>query len=402
MAYKIVAKKARQEEQAARDANDRDISEYFTKGAAKAQSKPKVSSAQVLTPAIDRIHADSVLQVVKTKADDDFLQDLLGEVDTNIPAPVHQQAKHERSGDRRKARALSPAPAPASKKKKTYDSRRSSPPAPTLDLDADEGFAPPIDDDMAAPADVPMSDPAPSSPAAKVAQRKAQIKSEQKEDEDEEDTMEVAHAAAITTTSVNMTSARPIKKLIKPEIAAHPASSSPMKPSQADIDPSSWNAITDKLNVVSSPSAEARSVGKIDSKDAVEADGSLNFFWLDYTEVNGSLCLFGKVLNKKTGSYVSCFVKIDNILRKLYFLPREHRVSNGQATDDSVEMMDVYGELDDIMTKMNVGMYKIKQCTRKYAFEVPGIPKETQYMKLLYPYTSKLATEFLSTCFSDR
>lgn len=37
------AKKNRDDGQAKRDANDRNISEYFTKGAGKAQPKPKVS-----------------------------------------------------------------------------------------------------------------------------------------------------------------------------------------------------------------------------------------------------------------------------------------------------------------------------------------------------------------------
>jgi DNA polymerase alpha subunit A len=275
-----------------------------------------------------------------------------------------------------------------SKKKKTLDTRLPSP-APAGDLHDDDGYMPTMDDDLPSAVDVPMSDPAPSSPAAKVAQRKrAQIKQEPKDDEEEEDMMEVAHASAVATASVNMAGARPVKKLIKSEPLPTPATSSPLKPTQTDVDSSSWNALTDKLNVVSSPS-ETRTVGKIDHNDAVEADGSLNFFWTDYTEVNGSLCLFGKVLNKKTSSYVSCFVKVDNILRKLYFLPRQNRVRGGEETDEEVEMMDVYSEVDEIMTKMNVGMHKIKQCTRKYAFEVQGIPKEAQYMKLLYPYTSK-------------
>jgi DNA polymerase alpha subunit A len=39
----FTAKKQRDEEKAKRDANDRDISEYFTKGAPKTQTKPKVS-----------------------------------------------------------------------------------------------------------------------------------------------------------------------------------------------------------------------------------------------------------------------------------------------------------------------------------------------------------------------
>lgn len=37
-----VAKKSREEDQAKRDANDRNIAEYFTKGAVKTQAKPKV------------------------------------------------------------------------------------------------------------------------------------------------------------------------------------------------------------------------------------------------------------------------------------------------------------------------------------------------------------------------
>ncbi|KAH6965548.1 hypothetical protein EDB82DRAFT_303592 [Fusarium venenatum] len=356
------AKKSRQEEKSKRDANDRDISEYF-KGANKTQPKPKA---------------------VKTKADDDFLSDLLGEVDSNIPEPAHRISKIERSGGgRRKARALSPAPEPISKKKKILDTRMSSPPPPARD--DEDNFFPPADDDLLETADVPMSDPAPSSPAAKVAQRKAQIKQEPKDDDDE-DMMEVAHAGAIATTSVNLTSSRPIKKILKAETDPTPASSSPVKPNVASVNPTSWNALTERLNVVSSSPAEAKSIGKIDHKDATEEDGSLNFFWTDYTELNGSLCLFGKVLNKKTKSYVSCFVKVDNVLRKLYFLPRDHRMQDGEETGEEVEMMQVYDEIDTMMTKMNVGMYKIKACTRKYAFELRDVPKEAQYMKLLYPY----------------
>ncbi|KAH7243278.1 uncharacterized protein BKA55DRAFT_647837 [Fusarium redolens] len=356
------AKKNRQEEQAKLAANDKDISEYF-KGANRAQPKPKV---------------------VKTKEDDDFLSNLLGEVDNNIPAPAPHISRVGRSGGRRKARALSPAPEPIPKKTKTLDTRLPSPlpPAP----EEEDGFFPSVDDDILETADIPMSDPAPSSPAAKVAQRKAQVKQEPKDDDDNEDMMEVAHAGAIATTSVNLASSRPIKKIQKAESYPTPASSSPVKPNGAQVDSTSWNALTERLNVVTSSPAETKTIGKIDYKDAIEEDGSLNFFWTDYTEVNGSLCLFGKVLNKKTRSYVSCFVKVDNILRKLYFLPRQHRLQDGEETGEEVEMMNVYDEIDTMMTKMNVGMYKIKACTRKYAFELRDVPKEAQYMKLLYPY----------------
>ncbi|KAG5982495.1 hypothetical protein E4U55_001831 [Claviceps digitariae] len=361
------AKKNRQDAQAKRDANDRNISEFFTKGAGKAQAQPKV---------------------IKTKEDDDFLADLLGEVDTNIPVPAPRASKIDRSGDRRKSRALSPVAEPVQKRQKRTDTRLPSSPPQIDDMDFDDGFVPPAYDiPEQSQEEVPMSDPAPSSPAAKKAERKAQIKPEPQDDEDNDMMMEVAHAGAINSPSVNMTGARPVKKLLKQEPYPSPASSSPLKQAiQNSVDSTSWNNLTDKLNVVNSPS-ETRGIGKIDYKDAIEADGSLNFFWTDYTEVNGSLCLFGKVLNKKTQIHVSCFVKVDNILRKLYFLPRQQRIRNGEATEETVGMMDVYEEVDELMTKMKVDMHKIKACTRKYAFELSDVPKEAQYMKLLYPYT---------------
>lgn len=323
---------------------------------------------------------------------------LLGEVDTNVQAPAHRLQKSQRSGERRKARALSPAPEPVQKKRKSVDTRLPSPPVHAAAADDDEGYAPPtIDEEPLETADAPMSDPAPSSPAAKVAERKAHIKQEPKEEEEEDDDMmEVAHAGAINTASVNITGSRPVKKILKQEPYPSPASSSPVKAPETSVDSSAWNDLNSRLNVVESSPAEVKSVGKIDHKDAIEADGSLNFFWMDYMEVNGSLCLFGKVLNKKTNTYVSCFVKVDNILRKLYFLPRQQRVRHGEETGEDIEMMDVYGEVDEMMTKMNVGMYKIKACNRKYAFEMADVPKEAQYMKLLYPYTSECLQSNLS------
>lgn len=254
-----------------------------------------------------------------------------------------------------------------------------------------------MDDDEPLPRNdnVPTSDPAPapSSPTVKVAERmlsKLKTGAEDNEDEDE-DMMEVAHAGAITAASVNLSASRVPKKLVKTEAYPSPESSSPAKGAPGPVvDSSAWNDIHSRLNVVSSSPAESpRGINKIDYKDAIEEDGSLNMFWTDYTEVNGSLCLFGKVLNKKTRAYVSCFVKVDNILRKLYFLPRQNRVVDREETTEEVGMMDVYTEIDALMTKMNVGMFKIKGCKRKYAFELPDIPKEGQYMKLFYPYTSK-------------
>jgi len=261
------------------------------------------------------------------------------------------------------------------------DSRaRATPPIELAGDNEDFNFGMDDDDDFV------MMDPQPSSPVAKAVERKAQVTIKPEEDEDE-DMMEVAQATGVAIASVNISGTRPVPKI--KEAYPSPASSSPVRATN-QVDASAWNDVTDKLNVVnSSQASETLSFGKLDYNDAIEADGSLRMFWTDYTEINGSLCLFGKVLNKKSDSYVSCFLKIDNILRKLFFLPREHRQRHGRDTTEEVEMKDVYEEVDDLMTKLNVGMHKIKPCTRKYAFELPDIPKEGDYLKLLYPYSSK-------------
>ncbi|KAI0540787.1 hypothetical protein GGR58DRAFT_87542 [Xylaria digitata] len=363
-------KQKREEDKAKRDANDRDISEYFMKGQTAPQPKAKV---------------------IKTEDDDRFLADLLGEVDANVPAPVLRLPKRVRSPERHRARVLSPVRSsrqPVAKKARLSPEHLS----PTLPAENvhDNDLHPAIEDELPPQInDDLMSDPMPmpSSPISKAVARKAQLKTTSADEDEDEEMMEVAHAGTINTTSVNLSASRPIKKLLKPDPYPSLASSSPSKAPEANVDSSSWNQLTDKLNVVGNSTPQASVVGKMDYRDAIEEDGSLNMFWTDYTEINGSLCLFGKVQNKKAGAYTSCFVKVDNILRKLFFLPRKYCQQDGRDTDKEVEMMTVYSEVDAIMTKMNVEMYKIKPCNRKYAFELPGIPREAQYLKLLYPYT---------------
>lgn len=324
------------------------------------------------------------------------MADLLGDVDTNI-LPSRVPTKNILKSDkRRKVRILSP---PLSEKSQNSKPRLRGkgedtpiPPKQDVDSDFDDDGTLPLggDDDT-----VMMSDAAlPSSPITKAVERKSfkteesDIK-EEPEDEDE-DMMDVAQATGnleSKSTSVNMAGSKPppkIKKLSYPS----PTSSSPPR-APADVE-ATWDNVTSKLNVLSSPATEKVSFGKVRAQDVIEEDGGFQFFWLDYTEINGSLCLFGKVKNKKTGSYVSAFVKVDNILRKLFFLPREYRTKNGQVTDEEVDMEDVYQEVDAMMSRLKVGMHKIKPCTRKYAFELPNVPKEGNYLKLLYPYDKQV------------
>jgi DNA polymerase alpha subunit A len=329
------------------------------------------------------------MQVQKTAEDEAFMADLLGEVDANIlPAPSYAK-KVLKSVTRRKIRVLSPPLTQERKSKVTHDRRGTNAAADNVDtpstnfnFDDDDGVLNQGGDDY----DLPMSDPLPSSPIAKAVERKAQV--QVKPEEEDEDLLDIAPALGsegVASTSVNMTGTRPVPKIQKPAYPS-PQNSSPPLPAVADVDATAWTAVTSKLNVLSSPASDTRTFGKMQPQDAIEEDGSLRMFWLDYTEVNGSLCLFGKVKSKSTGQYVSAFVKIDNILRKLYFLPREFRFRNGRETKEEVEMKDVYEEVDGLMSKFKVDMHKIKPCSRKYAFELPDVPKEADYLKLLYPY----------------
>lgn len=255
------------------------------------------------------------------------MADLLAEVDTNLPPRL--PSKVIKTATRRKIRVLSP---PISQTKDTSSSKPgiqnkdashllNTPPQEAA-CDDDMGFAGDLDD-----GDFPMDDGMPSSPIASAVERKSQnlIKAEEDEDEDMMEVAQVVGDYNIKSASVNISGSRPAPKIIKKPPYPSPGSSSPTRPPSDHVDPTTWNQLTSKLNVLSSQGSEVNSHAKLNLDDALEDDGNVRMFWTDYTEVNGNLCLFGKVKNKSTGTYASAFVKVDNILRKLYFLPRTYR-----------------------------------------------------------------------------
>ena len=251
---------------------------------------------------------------------------LLGEVDTNVPnIRVSSKGKAIKSESRRKVRILSPPihEMPRKRIPKTNPSELLDTPPSSLQNDEHDYFTT-VDQD-----DVPMSDPLPSSPVAKAVERKGQTMI--KVEEDDDDAMEISQMVGdhkVQVTSVNISGARPAPKVIKKPPYPSPESSSPTRPTSDAIDPSTWNDVNSRLNVVSSPASQSTGYGKVQCEDVVEEDGTIRFFWTDYTEVNGNLCLFGKAKNRINGSYISAFVKVENILRKLYFLPRTHLKGN--------------------------------------------------------------------------
>lgn len=113
---------------------------------------------------------------------------------------------------------------------------------------------------------------------------------------------------------------------------------------------------------------------KVDKAEITSGD-TAKIFWCDYAEANGSLLLFGKVMTED-GKIVSGMVQVNGIHKELYFLPRE-----GCLFDE------VYDEVvPSFQQGMGLDRLRAKPEVKKYAFEIPGVPKETEYLKMLLPY----------------
>ncbi|KAG4305731.1 hypothetical protein PORY_000641 [Pneumocystis oryctolagi] len=152
------------------------------------------------------------------------------------------------------------------------------------------------------------------------------------------------------------------------------------------IDASLWLDVNKKLNIMNSPEILPYTRKKENYEDFIEDDGSLKMFWIDHTDVNNTLCLFGKAYNKKTQKYVSCFLQIQGIMRNLYFLPRKFKLRDKYSKEE-VTMGDVYEEVSELFEKFKINEFKSKPTTRKYVFEFPDVPHQCDYLKVLYPYT---------------
>ncbi|CCF57846.1 hypothetical protein KAFR_0D01990 [Kazachstania africana CBS 2517] len=105
------------------------------------------------------------------------------------------------------------------------------------------------------------------------------------------------------------------------------------------------------------------------------ATDSFQMFWLDFVEINNSLILFGKV-KANDGNLVSAMVQINELNRELFFLPREGH-SAAEIHEEIIPLL---------MEKYGLANIRAKPQKMKYAFELPDIPHETEYLKVLLPF----------------
>lgn len=118
-------------------------------------------------------------------------------------------------------------------------------------------------------------------------------------------------------------------------------------------------------------------------------------YWLDATEVNGVVYLFGKVAINEPGAtrrFVSCCVAVHGCERNLFVLPKvvDPDVYNSDGTQTRASMANVYAEVNkllvpSIIPKSEGTGFRCKGVLRSYAFEAGDVPRyKTQYLKVKY------------------
>lgn len=130
-----------------------------------------------------------------------------------------------------------------------------------------------------------------------------------------------------------------------------------------------------------------------------QGDRLLKFYWLDAHESltqPGTVYLFGKVHMKSLDKFVSCCVAVKGIERRVFLLPREHLKSDPST---KVTLDDVFAEFGVKSKELRIKTYKSKHVTRKYAFERPGVPAESEYLELLLPPQVQLPDTFSGDTF---
>lgn len=192
----------------------------------------------------------------------------------------------------------------------------------------------------------------------------------------------------------------------------------------------SWLKVYDSLTVSEPLGGGVSKSATSAAVQALEDDGTLRFFWLDYLEHEGKLYFVGKVRDRANGgAWASACVTVENLQRNLFVLPRERRVEErdwsdnededdeddeemdedarterklekmhrkekarqkGQRlveTDEIPELMDVYNDFDRVRKAAGVKKWRAKFVKRKYAFGEKDVPRdERQWLKVVYGF----------------
>ncbi|KJH48178.1 DNA polymerase, partial [Dictyocaulus viviparus] len=101
-----------------------------------------------------------------------------------------------------------------------------------------------------------------------------------------------------------------------------------------------------------------------------EGKQMVRMYWLDAYEDpvkhSGIVYLFGRV-HVGGGSWASCCITVKNILRQVFFLPRETRFLHGEQLSEHVKDEDVFDEVKTIMKKhCGTSSFKCRQTKKRF------------------------------------
>ncbi|KAJ7065309.1 DNA polymerase family B-domain-containing protein [Mycena amicta] len=146
-----------------------------------------------------------------------------------------------------------------------------------------------------------------------------------------------------------------------------------------------WLSVYDTLAVSApdDPLVASSSSNSSSTVSALEPDGSLRFFWLEYLENDGRLYLVGKLKDKVTNAWTSCCVTIEGMQRNVFVLPRTKPDEFGEVPS----LTDVFDDAEMLRKKTGISAWRSKFVKRKYAFGEPDVPREeAQWLKVVYGF----------------
>ncbi|KAJ7634179.1 DNA polymerase family B-domain-containing protein [Mycena polygramma] len=330
-----------------RSDSDEDVPKKKKGKNASAKSKPK-------PPPPPKPTISAYLPVVSKEQENDFMASLLGELDATpdeLP-PVPRSRKRK--------------PSPSYRSARSYADTSSDGP---LDVDFSS------DDFALSPQKKIKTDSGAMTPAAERLSHLAMQSGSDDFDtsgyEDVDMDSFMADDFDIDADDAMQVDQKPEKKETKKEEDAAPA----------------WLSVYDSLTVtapedVLGPLASSSSTQST-SISALEPDGSLRFFWLEYLENEGLLYFVGKLKDKATNAWVSCCITVENMERNVYVLPRTEPDEAGEVPD----LQDVHNDVDMLRKKTGIKSWKAKFVKRNYAFGEADVPREeTQWLKVVYGF----------------
>ncbi|KAI0731115.1 hypothetical protein C8Q76DRAFT_644698 [Earliella scabrosa] len=365
------------------------------KGKVKTKAKPPPPA---VTPSISVYRP-----AVSAEKEEDFMSNLLGDMD-HIPAkPVVKSRKRKPEPDPEyDGRSSSPPHHGFSHRPRTNGSGYGYSSADSSDVPyLDEGAGPSSGDDCFSPKKKARTE-APGIAPAIERMGKLGVESGTEDADSSFDDVDMDAFMDIDDDELDL-KPKPKSKI---EVDSE---AKPLKPINGNTAPTkkklddtpAWLSVYDSLTVASDeaigPAASSTATARIPAPSnlsVLEEDGSLRFYWLDYLEHEGKLYFIGKTQDKKSKVWVSICVTVENLERNLFVLPRERRMEEDEdtgemyETDMVPELPAIYSDFDRLRKKAGIKTFKAKFVKRKYAFGEKDVPREErEWLKVVYPFT---------------